>query len=456
MSEHRQVSPVMQKLSSYMAGALKRKLPPAVAERAKLSLIDTFAAIISGSRLIAGKRAIAYIKPLGGTREAGVIGTRIVTTSVNAALVNGICGHADETDDAHPPSRTHPGTAVIPAALAIAERQQLSGELLLRAMVLGYDICARTLLALKPILLIRAGRHPSSMGQLFGAAAATAALLRLDAQKMRYVLSYCTQQTAGLRTMMRDSHHIEKACAVGGMPAHNGVVAALMVRCGFTGVEDVYSGEPNFLSIFSADPDPEALVRGLGRGYEIMHGGIKRWPGGIPVQGPLHVLNELMQQHGFKADEVEKLVVRLEDSELWTVNDRDMPDISLQYLLAVMLLDGTVTLAAAHDFARVRDPKVLELRRRIDAISDASLLDPLRRCRCVMEVMLKDGRKLTGQTMAAKGTFENPLTHQEVKEKALSLMAPILGKQRSRTLMAALYNIDAIKDARMLRKLYTV
>src|ERR1700754_2759619 len=116
------VSPVMQKLSRYISGAASRKVPAKVADRAKLHLVDTFSAMISGSRLLPGKKAIEYVKPLGGREEAGVIGTKIVTTVQNAALANGMFGHADETDDTHPPSLTHPGTSVVPSALAIAER----------------------------------------------------------------------------------------------------------------------------------------------------------------------------------------------------------------------------------------------------------------------------------------------------------------------------------------------
>ena len=104
----------------------------------------------------------------------------------------------------------------------------------------------------------------------------------------------------------------------------------------------------------------------------------------------------------------------------------------MQHLLAVMLLDGTVTFATAHDFARMKDPRVLKLRRdHIEAIGDASLTDPLRRWRCAMEITLKDGRKLTHQTMAAKGGLGNPLTREEVATKALDLMAPVLGKKRA-------------------------
>ena len=136
MSKVAQISPLMQKQSAYIAGALKRKLPAEVAARAKNHIVDTFAAIVSGSRLVPGKRILAYVKPLGGARDAGVIGTRHVTTVLNAALANGTCGHADETDDTHPPTRTHPGTSVVPAALAVAEQHALGGELMLRAVVL--------------------------------------------------------------------------------------------------------------------------------------------------------------------------------------------------------------------------------------------------------------------------------------------------------------------------------
>src|SRR5262245_31167343 len=141
---------MMKKLSAYISVALKKPLPAIVTERAKLHLLDTLAAMISGSRLLPGKCAIDYVKTLGGTKEAGVMGTRIVTTAVNAALVNGVFGHADETDDTHPPSITHPGASIVPAALALAERHRLNGTALLRAVVLGYDIGARSTLALNP------------------------------------------------------------------------------------------------------------------------------------------------------------------------------------------------------------------------------------------------------------------------------------------------------------------
>jgi 2-methylcitrate dehydratase PrpD len=238
------------------------------------------------------------------------------------------------------------------------------------------------------------------------------------------------------------------------MPAHNGLAAALMVNAGFSAVEDEFSGEPNFLSIYAPDAERDQLTHGLGRDFEIMRGGIKFWPVGGPVQAPLHVLRDLMREHGFKAEDVEKLTVRMPDKELGIVNNRDMPDINVQHLLALMLLDGNVTFASAHDYARMRNARVLKLRSRIEAIGDSTLTDPERRWRCAMQVTLKDGRVLSHQTMAAKGGVDSPLGREDEEEKALDLMTPILGSKRSRALIGALLSIEKVKNARELRKLY--
>ena len=138
-----QISPVMRELSAYIASAPRKPLPPAVLEKTKHHFLDTIAAMVSGSRLAPGKKAIGYVRTLGGVKEACVIGSTIVTSAVNAALANGMLAHADETDDSHAPSLTHPGCGIVPAALAMAERERRNGTALLHAVALGYDIGCR-------------------------------------------------------------------------------------------------------------------------------------------------------------------------------------------------------------------------------------------------------------------------------------------------------------------------
>lgn len=447
----------MQALGTYLSRAVRRVPPKAVVDRAKLHLIDTFAAMISGTQLMPGQQAIGYVKTLGGKPEAGVVGTNMVVSAAHAALANGMLGHSDETDDTHPPSQTHPGTSVVPAAMAIGERNRLPGKIVLRAIIAGYDICARMMLALKPQPFMRSGHHSCAFGQVFGAAAAAGSLLALNARQIRHVMSYTAQQAAGLYTNFRDHDHIEKAYMMGGMPAHNGTQAALMVAHGWTGVDDVFSGLRDFFYTFEPEPgsvDRSVISRGLGTDYEMLRASIKRWPVGGPIQGPLHVLRDMMQQHGLRADNVERLVARMPDKELEIVDNREMPDICVQHLLAVMLIDGGITFATAHDYARFTDRKVLALRKRIQAVGDPKLTDPQRRWRAVLEVTLKDGRKFAHQTMAAKGMFENPLTPAEENEKAIDLLAPVLGARKANALIAALWKFDELEDVRTLRRWY--
>jgi len=271
------------------------------------------------------------------------------------------------------------------------------------------------------------------------------------------VLSYAAQQAAGLYTNFRDAEHVEKAYMMGGMPAHNGTQSALMVAHGWTGVDDVFSGERDFFYTFEPEQgsaDRTELARGLGKDYEILRASIKRWPVGGPIQGPLHVLQNLIRQHALRADDVERLVVRMPDKELEIVSNRNMPDISVQHLLALMLVDGTVTFATAHDYARVKDRRVLAMRKRTEAIGDSKLTDPQRRWRAVIDITLKDGRTLTDRTMAAKGMFENPLTAEEENEKAIDLLAPILGPRKADRLLDALWRFDELQNVRELRRLY--
>ncbi len=449
-----EISPITQQLSAYIARAIKKPLPKPVIERAKLHTLDTFAAIIAGSRLTPGKKVLAYVKSVGGKPAVGIVGTRLLSSLPAAALANGMFAHADEMDDTHPASLTHPGRNVLPAALAIGESGHCSGTALLRAVVLGYDVCARMMLALKAIEFQRAGHYSGAFGGAFGATAAAAALLKLDEQKTRFALSYCGQQAAGLAAVLRDPEHIQKSFAGGGMPAHNGVVSALLAAHGFTGVEDIFSGERDFFYAFEPAADRAELTRDLGRDYKMLTSAIKCWPVGGPIQGPLHVLREMIRQHGLKAADVKKVVARIPDKELEIVNNRDMPNISIRHLLALMLLDGTVTSASAHDFARMKDSRVLALKECIEAVGDPALTDPQRRWRCVMTIALKDGRTLTHQTMAAKGSYENPVTREDEAEKALDLMGPVLGRRGAENLIAEIWELDRIKDICALRKLY--
>ncbi len=361
----RTTSGLSARLGGFCAGALSRPLADEAARKTRDHLLDTLAAMVSGAGMEPGRVAAAYVRSLGGTREAGLVAGRFRTTAVNAALANGMAAHADETDDSHPASLTHPGCAVVPAALAMAERQGCSGEDLLRAVALGYDMTARFGMALGGIAFIHRGFDSHAFGGVMGAAAAAGALTRPDPVAMSHILSYAAQQASGLATLFRDREHIEKAFVFGGMPARDGVAAATMVQAGMTGVADAFDGEPSFFSALGAGPSGRRAFDRLGRVQQITRTNIKRWSVGSPVQAALDCLEALMAAHDFKLGEVEKITVHLPESGARIVDGRHMPDINVQYLAAVMLLDGRVSFAASHDHARMEDAAVTALSRRV-------------------------------------------------------------------------------------------
>ncbi|HEX9810307.1 MAG TPA: MmgE/PrpD family protein [Alphaproteobacteria bacterium] len=442
---------IIEGLCAYLAEALSRPLTPEVGEKGKHHLLDTLAAMVSGARLGPGEMAVKYISALGGEPEAVVVGTGLRTTAINAALANGMMAHADETDDSHLRSRSHIGCSVVPAALAMAERKDRSGEDLLRAVVLGYDIAARVNIALNlgPISSYSLCTH--SHGPGFGAAAAAAALAGLDAADMVNLLSFAAEQASGLKTYMRDQDHVGKAFVFGGMPARNGVTAATMVEAGFTCVPDDITGEDGYLQAFGQDAKPEELVRELGTRFEVMDTNIKKWSVGSPIQAALDSMEDLLREHGFGANDVAAITARLPDDRAFIVNDREMPDINLQHLLSVMILDGGLTFVVSHDEERMRDPAVRALKEKVTLVPEAFLTKARPERQAIVEVTLADGRKLEKRTHAVRGTPENPMETREVEEKARGLLAPVIGADRAGGLIAAVRDIGALGSVRDLR-----
>ena len=446
------ISPVMRKLSEYIARASRQPLPANVTERAKHHLLDTIAAMVSGAPLLPGRRAIEYVAALGGVPEACIVSTQIVTSAANAALANGMLAHADETDDAYYLALVHPGCSVVPAALALAERNRRGGTALLRAVVLGYDVCARISKALGVERFRSAGHSTHSYGGTFGAAAAAGALAGINSDQARYLLSYAAQQASGLSCWARDIEHVEKAFDFGGMPARNGVTAATMVAGRFTGVEDVFAGDRGFFHAHDRYAQPELLVRGLGREFDIMQTAIKRWPVGYPIQAPLDALSNLMAAHDVTARDVERVVITLDEQGARTVSGRLMADINIQHLAALMLIDGDIDFASSHDAGRVRDPAVLRLKKRIELRGSAAL-SKTRTTQAIVEIITRNGARLRHHTKAVRGSATNPMSRMDVAAKARGLLAPVLGTRRAERLIDTIWNVERVADARELRRL---
>ena len=441
------------RLARYMVAARDRSLPPDAVLAAKHRLLDTLSAIVSGARLKPGEVAIEYVRQQAGLPEASVVTTDIMTSAVNAAFANAMSGHADETDDFHPFTKAHPGCSVVPAAFAMGEREGSSGEELLRAITLGYDLCCRFLVALRPALVRANHRSAEGYSSTFGATAAAASIARFDETQMRYAISYAVQQVSGVWSWVRDVEHIEKAFDFSGMGARNGVAAVTMIQAGFTGVRDALEGEHNVLDALSTNPAPEEMVADLGSRFYIEETAIKTFPVGYPIQSPLAAFFTLRERHGLTANNVERILVRLPEDGARIVDNRAMPDVNCQHIMAVALVDGVINFENSHSFERMSDPVILAARQRVELVADPDLVVLEAPRSGFVEVTTRNGDQVSLFVSHAPGTPENPLDTEGVAAKARELMAPILGDAKTAAVIDRVNALEDLDDVRELRPL---
>ncbi len=335
---------------------------------------------------------------------------------------------------------------MVPAALAAAEQFGASGAHFARAVALGYDIGARVLTTLRPGLT-NSHKATHAIAGVFGAAAAAGSAASLDARQMRWLLDYTAQQSSGLASWFRDTDHIEKGFVFGGMPARNGVTSALLVHAGWNGVDDVMSGRDNFLLANAPQANAGLLVEQLGERYEVVGTTIKRWTVGTPIQAPLDAMEALLKRQPVDPNQVRQILVRSAPESV--VDNSDPPDINIQYVMALMLIDKAATFRSIHDKPRMQDPAILRLRAmvRLEAPAGrgAGARMPL------LEITLADGARLVQDAGPVLGTLENPMTREQFVAKCRDLMTPVLGAAASLRLIDRVLELEKAKDIRELR-----
>jgi 2-methylcitrate dehydratase PrpD len=445
------VSPVMAQLSAYMSESATRALPDKAMDEAKHHILDTIAAMVSGSELPPGRQAMQFARTYGGEKIATVVASQVLCGTIEAAIVNAELAHSDETDDYYSSGGAHPGCSIVPATLAAGELFGIDGMHFLRAVTLGYDLAMRVLKTVGDGQFVR---DTHNLIGTFGSCAAAGCAAKLNAQQMRWLLDYAAQQAgAGMGSWRRDTDHIEKGFVFAGMAARNGVNSALMVQSGWTGVNDILSGVDNFVQTYSPKADPAGLTNELGERFEVGLTTIKRWTVGAPIQAPLDAIELIRKKKNFGTDEVQQVVIRLDKAGANTVNNREMANICLQHLVSVMLIDKTVSFRMTHDNERMKDPAVLNLRAKVQLIPDPELDKMLPKRVAIVEVTLADGTKLTERVDAVRGTPENPMTREEIVTKARDLIAPVLGAAQCNALIDKILKLETVKNTRELRPL---
>lgn len=420
-------------LSNFVSTLSFSRIPPAVAKKARICLLDYLGATFVGSHSKEAVLARQYIQKIGGNPHATVIGMNGNKSSMPlAALVNGITCHAYELDDAHRyATGLHPGATTIPAVLAVGEYLSASKEDLLTAIVAGYEVSGRVGRAINPSHRYR-GFHSTGTVASFGAAAGAARILGLDTEKTAWALGIAGSMAGGIFEFLAEGSMNKLLHA--GHAACNGVTAALLAQDGFTGPTSVLEGKEGFCRAFADEYNIHLLTESLGSHYEMDDTYFKRHASCGQAFGAIDAVLELRPTLSQKTSTIKRIKVR--SFRAAAVLNEKQPDtirkakFSIPFVIALVLLKGS---AGYFDFTQenLDNPEIIQLARLTEVYEDKEINDafPAKRT-AVVEIELDSGESLSRQVDIPRGMPENPLSQAELLEKFKSLTLDILGTGR--------------------------
>lgn len=334
-------------LARWISALTYAQLPERTRSVVRLALLDTIGCGVYGYETPWTKILLEWARAAGApgpSRAWGNAQPRL--RAADAALVNGTAAHAFELDDYHN-AKLHPGAAVIPAALAVAEQLEVSGERLVTAIAAGYEVMIRSSLALNPSAARLRGWHLTGVCGPFGAAAACAVLLGLDAERTAWALGLAGTQGAGLWAFNADGAMSKRLHA--GKAAHSGVLAAELAAAGFTGPTQIYEfHDGGFLKAYSDASDPAPLTADLGKRFHLDATSVKPYSCCGSAHAYIDAALELRRRLGnsWTPERAVRVgmskVVDVQCGFDYVPSTALNAQMSLRYVLAAALMDGQV------------------------------------------------------------------------------------------------------------------
>jgi 2-methylcitrate dehydratase PrpD len=438
-------------IAERLAEIVVAPIEPRVAQLGVAALVDTFGVMLAGSREASFLAAWSAYRGAETHGPATVIGQGRATAET-AALCNGIAGHSVELDDFHRGSMTHPGTVVVPAALAVAEETGASGRALLESVVVGYEVTIRVGLAMRGALYSR-GFHPTGVAGVMGAAAAAARLLGADRARAAEAIGLAATRAAGLLVYKIDGDWSKRGQA--GAAASGGIASARLACAGFRGPRAAIEGRYGLLQAYVGGGDGEEAVRDLSSRWHMTGMTVKPYPSCRFNHAPIDALLAALAGRDIDPASIERIDVKTHAQAIASVMvppERKYAPVtsvdaqfSLPYCLAVVAVRGRIV---PDDFAlpALADPAVL----RVAAGVRASAADEFTRRfpdHHGAEVVVTSGARSFSATVTdAYGDPERPLSDAQLDRKFLDLAAASLGTGRSERLLELLRGITGESD----------
>ena len=431
-----------RKLAHHVVSTKIEELPNPVRKEAARTLLNWTGCALGGSRHEAVGIAVSAMTPFSGPAHASILGRTERFDILNAALINGIASHVLDYDDTHPRNVIHPAGPVVSAILALSEERPISGRDFLTALVLGVDVECRIGNAVYP-KHYDVGWHITGTAGVFGAAAASGKLLGLSEEQMLWAIGLAAAQPVGLQEMfgsMTKAFHPGRA-------AQNGLTAAILASKNYTSSEQSLEAKYGWVNAVSSAHDYSYITNNLGKAFEISNNTYKPFACGVVMHATIDGCIQLRNEHKLAADQIERVELKVHPLVIQLTNKKAPQTgleskFSIYHAAAAGLVEGAGGIDQFSDRA-ARDKSIVSLRDRVTTVVDSTLHEDQVR----ILLVARNGDRFEKFVQHAVGSFEHPMSDNDLETKFTGLANGVLPPDRQRKLMDLCWHIEGLQEA---------
>ena len=422
-------------------------LKPEVIQQAKKLILDLIGVSLAGYRMMEFPRLLVdYMTSLGGTPEATIFQTKKKFPAINAVLANAACAHAIDMDDGHRFGALHPGTVIIPTALAATELSGASTKDLIAGVVVGYEVMIRIGMAIVPSSLSR-GFHITGITGPYGAAAAVGKILGLSRDEIVGAFGLAGLQASGL---IQVNHEVEGAKVKPINPARaatSGLLSCILAQRGARGPLGIFEGEDGYLKAFADEVKSDLLTRGLGQEYEVLNVYLKLYAACRHAHAPIDAALESFTNIRIDTSEINEIHIETYPAaiRLAGIKDPTTPSaarFSIPFSVALALIKKDAG-ADKYTEENVRDQIVRKLAGKVQLSASKSWeqLYPEKRGATVT-IITYDGETCSAEVELAKGEPENPASWEEIYRKFYANSTLLISEKEAKKLGHIIMNLE--------------
>ncbi len=435
--------PLTMQLADWVATTSQTQIPTQVRHQVKRVIVDYLAATILGSQAEPATIVRDYVRRRDTDASSTVIATDLRLSAEGAALVNGTAAHAYDVDDGYTPGGCHPSGPVVSAALAAAEPLKSDAEQLVRAIALGYEVACRLAGSTHPAQRQRSF-HNTPLAGVFGATAAVAALLDLDATRIANAFGLAGSHAGGLQAYLDQGSDVKRYHA--GKAARDGVVSAELAGSGLTAPTTVLEGAHGYLQAFAGgECDVDHLIGDLGTIWRMTRTYNKPYPCCRHLHGAVDAALQIRDNHGLDPDSIETVHVEtfaiaasLDNTDIHHLLDAQM---SLPYAVAAALIHGQLGMEQFQDNAR-HDPRITTLLDTIQVTEDKTMTHDYPTARPARVTIRSRGQNHLAEVPQPLGEPDNPISDDGLTNKFQRLTTPIIDTNRCQDILEAAWTLN--------------